>query len=373
MHIYSKQTEAVLNTEGTDLMDRKELQKGRGATFNPNNRFASFSREAIDDGWGNLDEAPAPLSTTLSIDHSRTVISYNKSPDVGFDRSINPYRGCEQGCVYCFARPSHAYLDLSPGLDFESRLFYKPNAPEQLRKELAHPRYTCAPIAVGINTDSYQPVERKVGLTRTILEILIDSSHPFTIVTKSALIERDIDHLSNAAAQNLVHVVISLTTLDRALCRRMEPRAAAPQRRLETIRCLSDAGVPVSVLVAPVIPVLTESELETLLKAARQSGARDAGYILLRLPYEVKDLFKDWLVQQVPLKADHVMNRIKELRGGKEYDAHFGRRMTGTGTFAELLKQRFRLAKKRLGFPGMPELDCSQFRPPFVGSQPTLF
>ena len=354
-------------------MDREELKKGRGATFNPNNRFASFSREAIDDGWGNLDEAPAPLSTTLSVDHSRTVISYNLSPDVGFDRSINPYRGCEQGCVYCFARPSHAYLDLSPGLDFESRLFYKPDAPEQLRKELSHPRYACTPIAVGINTDSYQPVERKVGLTRAILEVLIDSNHPFTIVTKSALIERDVDLLSQAANQNLVHVVISLTTLDRALCRRMEPRAAAPQRRLETMCCLSEGGIPVSVLVAPVIPVLTENELESLLEAARQSGARDAGYVLLRLPHEVKDLFKDWLLKHVPLKADHVINRIKEYRGGKEYDARFGSRMTGIGKFAELLKQRFNLAKKRLGFPGMPELDCTHFCPPAIHSQRSLF
>ena len=354
-------------------MDTTRPRPGRGATFNPNNRFSSLTRDEIDDGWGSLDEPPAPLTTTLSVDASRSVITYNDSPDVGFDRSINPYRGCEHGCVYCFARPTHAYLDLSPGLDFESRLFYKPDAPMLLRKELARPNYRCDTIAVGINTDAYQPVERQTGLTRQILEVLLEARHPFTIVTKSALIERDIDLLREAARFNLVQVVISLTTLDRTLTRRMEPRAAAPQRRLETIKTLTGRGIPVSVLIAPVIPVLTENELESILEAAREAGAKDAGYVLLRMPHEIKDLFRDWLKQHEPLKADHVMNRVFEYRDGKPYDARFGTRMTGTGPFAELLRQRFSLAVNRLQFEGIPELDRSQFRPPETGPQRSLF
>ena len=353
--------------------DGNAPEKGRGATFNPDNRYASFRHEAVDDGWGILDECAPALTTTLSVDHSRTVISYNTSPDVGFDRSINPYRGCEHGCVYCFARPTHAYLDLSPGLDFESRLFYKPDAPELLRGELAKSAYRCAPIALGINTDAYQPVERRLGLTRAILEVLIAANHPFTLVTKSALIERDMDLLSEAAGRHLVHTMISLTTLDTTLARRMEPRAAHPQRRLETIQSLAMAGIPVGVLVAPVIPVLTESELESLMQAAREAGAESAGYILLRLPLEIKDLFRDWLKQHEPLKADHVMNRISDYRGGREYDSTFGTRMTGTGRFAELLKTRFDLAVKRLGFGVLPALDASSFRPPQVGGQQSLF
>ncbi len=358
--------------ESTDQPSNQPT-KGRGATYNPHNRYAPVQRDRFDDGWGDEDEPAPPLATTLSIDHSRTVISYNRSPDVGFDRSINPYRGCEHGCVYCFARPTHAYLDLSPGLDFESRLFYKPDAPEQLRAELAHPRYRCAPIAVGINTDSYQPVERELGLTRAILEVLIDANHPFTLVTKSALIERDLDLLVSAAQRHLVHVMISLTTLDRALCRRMEPRAAAPQRRLEIIRALSSNGIPVGVLVAPVIPVLTESELERLLTAAKEAGANEAGYVLLRLPHEIKDLFREWLFTHEPLKAEHVLSRIRDYRDGKEYQAQFGTRMTGTGQFAELLAKRFSLMVKRLAFEGLPELDASGFRPPDVNPQRSLF
>lgn len=347
--------------------------KGRGAPNNPDNRFAATHRNAVDDGWGSLDEPLAPLHTTLGYDRSRTVIAYNDSPDVGFDRSINPYRGCEHGCCYCFARPTHAYLDLSPGLDFETRLFCKPDAPEQLRRELAARNYRCAPIAVGINTDAYQPVERKQGLTRAVLEVLLEARHPFSIVTKSALIERDLDLIGEAAACNLASVAVSLTTLDRSLARRMEPRAAAPQRRLETIARLSAAGVPVTVLVAPLIPVLTDGELETLLQQAAEAGAQDAGYILLRLPHELKTMFVDWLQAHVPLKAEHVMNRVRDARGGKAYDARFGTRMRGTGPYAELIAQRFRVAKRRYGFRGIAPLDCSRFTPPSVDGQFTLF
>jgi DNA repair photolyase len=354
-------------------METPKAPKGRGASFSPPNRYHSRRPEAFDDGWGNLDDPPAPLATSLTEDSSRTAITYNESPDVGFDRSINPYRGCEHGCVYCFARPTHAYLDLSPGLDFESRLFYKPHAAEHLRKELSHPRYRCAPIALGINTDAYQPVEKKLSLTRGILEVLVEVRHPITIVTKSALIERDVDLLAEAAAHRLVNVMISLTTLDRSLTRRMEPRSAAPQRRLETIRHLTEAGVPVGVLVAPVIPVLTESELESILEAAREAGATEAGYVLLRLPHEVKDLFRDWLAKNEPFKADHVLNRVRDYHNGKEYNSRFGDRMTGTGTFAELLNKRFSLASKRLGFCGLPELDVHAFRPPDREGQRKLF
>jgi len=346
---------------------------GRGATLSPDNRYSARSREEVDDGWGSLDAPLEPLATTLTVDASRSVISYNTSPDVGFDRSINPYRGCEHGCVYCFARPTHAYLDLSPGLDFESRLFYKPDAPELLRKELAAPRYQCAPIAVGIITDSYQPVERRLGLTRGILEVLLETRHPFSIVTKSALIERDLDLLAEAARLNLIGVAVSITTLRRDLARRMEPRAAAPQRRLEVIRALSAAGVPVTVLVAPLIPVLTDTELEDILGQAREAGAGAVGYVLLRLPHELKDIFRDWLHTHEPLKASHIMSRLQDARGGRDYQAEFGTRMTGTGDYAAMIAQRFRLTAKKLGYGDLPELDCSQFKKPSTGPQMSLF
>ena len=337
---------------------------GRGARSNPDNRFEAISRELIDDGWGSLDAPPPPLATTLTVDSSRSVISYNDSPDVPFDRSINPYRGCEHGCVYCFARPTHAWLGLSPGLDFESRLFHKPDAAALLRDELAKRNYRCQPITVGINTDAYQPVERRLGITRQILNVLRDCHHPLTIVTKSALIERDLDILAPMAAQHLVHVAISITTLDPRLARKLEPRAAAPKRRLQTIAALSNAGIPVTVLVAPLIPVLTDGELETILDHAHAAGARDAGYVFLRLPHEIKDLFREWLTEHEPGKADHVMNRIRDSRGGRDYHARFGERMRGTGVFADLIAQRFRLAGKRLAFPGLPKLDTDRFRPP---------
>ncbi len=356
-----------------DSQNSNRLQRGRGATFSPENRYSAHSQEALDDGWGSLDAPLEPLRTTFTVDASRTVISYNDSPDVGFDRSINPYRGCEHGCVYCFARPSHAWLGLSPGLDFESRLFYKPDAPELLRHELAARAYRPAPIAVGINTDAYQPGERKLKITRRILELLVECQHPFSIVTKSALIERDLDLLEAAAARNLVSVAVSITTLDRKLARVMEPRAAAPQRRLETIRNLSAAGVPVSVLVAPLIPVLTDGELENILEAAHAAGARAAGYVLLRLPHELKEMFEAWLTAHEPGKAAHVMNRIRDMRGGKDYDSRFGVRMRGTGDYADLLAKRFAMAERRLVLGGFPPLDVAQFRPPRSTPQLELF
>ena len=338
--------------------------RGRGARSNPDNRFEELGRELIDDGWGSLDQEPPPLRTTLTKDTSRSIINYNQSPDVGFDRSINPYRGCEHGCVYCFARPTHAYLGLSPGLDFESRLFYKPDAAALLRKELAAPNYRCAPIAVGINTDAYQPVERRLRITRELLEVLCECNHPFSLVTKSWLVERDIDLLANMASKQLVQIMVSITTLRHELARIMEPRAAAPARRLKTIQRLHEAGIPVGVLVAPLIPVLTDGEMETILDRAKAAGASSAGYVLLRLPYEVKDLFREWLVEHEPTKADHVMQRIRDCRGGKEYVSEFGTRMRGTGIFADLLGQRFSIASQRLGFQPPQILDTSYFNAP---------
>jgi len=356
-----------------DSQDSSRLQRGRGATFSPDNRYSAIIHETLDDGWGNLDASPEPLRTTLTLDASRTVITYNDSPDVGFDRSINPYRGCEHGCAYCFARASHAWLGLSPGLDFESRLFYKPEAPEILKQELAARGYRPAPIAVGINTDAYQPVERRLKITRRILELLVECRHPFSIVTKSALIERDIDLLRAAAARQLVSVAFSITTLDRTLARRLEPRAAAPQRRLAAMQSLSSAGIPVSVLVAPLIPVLTDAELEKILDAAYTAGARTAGYVLLRLPHELKELFEAWLTVHEPRKAAHVMNRVRDTRGGKVYDSRFGVRMCGSGEYADLIARRFDIARRKLGFSDFAPLDATQFHAPRCGPQLDLF
>ncbi|NOT85376.1 MAG: PA0069 family radical SAM protein [Methylococcaceae bacterium] len=339
-------------------------KKGRGALSNPTGRFDIYSHEDTDDGWNSLDDLPDRLPTTLSIDTAKTVISYNDSPDIPFDRSINPYRGCEHGCVYCFARPTHAYLGLSPGLDFETKLFYKPDAPELLREELRARRYRPQPIALGINTDAYQPIERKLGLTRKILEVLQEARHPVSIVTKSSLIERDLDILSEMAARGLVQVAFSITTLQTDLARSLEPRATAPKRRLQSLATLSTAGIPTSVLVAPLIPMLNDMELETILSECRNAGAVDAGYVFLRLPHELKDIFAEWLAVHVPLKAEHIMQRIFDARGGKAYDSAFGIRMTGTGEYADLLKQRFRLAKKKLAFPGEPAFNLTAFRPP---------
>ena len=293
------------------------------------------------------------------------MITRNDSPDVPFELSINPYRGCEHGCAYCFARPSHAYLGLSPGLDFETRIAWKPDAPQRLREELAHPRYVPSPIALGINTDGWQPVERRLGLTRAILEVLHETRHPVSIVTKSALIERDLDLLADMARDNLVQVMFSVTTLDADLARRMEPRAAAPQRRLQAMRRLHDEGVPVGVLFAPLIPALNDHEMEAVLEAAVDAGAQSGGYVLLRLPLEIRELFREWLEIHVPGRAEHVLSLMRQLHGGREYDSRFGKRMRGEGPFADLLAQRFRIAAARLGLNReQRNLDCTKFTPP---------
>lgn len=321
--------------------------KGRGSSENPDSRYVEFIRESVDDGW-HEDEPDKP-GTELYVDHARKIITFNQSPDIPFDRSINPYKGCEHGCAYCFARPTHAYLDLSPGLDFETKIFYKPNAAMLLSNELARKNYKVAPIGLGSNTDAYQPVERKLGITRDILKVLQLHHHPVAIITKSSLVERDIDILTQMAQKKLVKVIISVTTLDSTLSRKLEPRAASPSRRLGIIRTLKGAGVPVGILYAPLIPALNDSEMETILSVCAEAGASSAGYVMLRLPHELKTLFSDWLQKHYPLKANHVMNVIRDLRAGKEYQSAFGERMTGKGEFAKLMSQRFALTCKKLG------------------------
>ena len=351
-------------------------RKGRGAVSNQTGRFEGYDAVAIDDGWNLPRDADLPpLRTTVTADTTRTIIARNTSPDVPFDRSINPYRGCEHGCVYCFARPTHAFLGLSPGLDFESRLFYKPDAAALLEKELRKPSYKCDVMAMGTNTDPYQPIERDLKLTRRILEVLAAHNHPVGIVTKSSLIARDIDILAPMAEKKLAQVCLSVTTLDRDLSRRMEPRAPTPQRRLDTIRALNDAGIPCGVMAAPMIPVLTDPELESILAAAKDAGAHMAGYVLLRLPLEIKDLFREWLDAHAPLKADHVMNAVKTAGGGQIYDPTFGVRQRGTGVYADLLLQRFEKACRRLGLNERGyRLDRTLFRPPpRAGDQMGLF
>lgn len=349
--------------------------KGRGATVNPEGRFESRVRESVDDAWNTPPDEELPkLETTVTEEVAKSIIARNESPDVGFSQSINPYRGCEHGCIYCYARPTHAYLNLSPGLDFETKLFAKVNAAELLREELSQPGYQCDVIALGANTDPYQPIEREFRITRQILEVLAECEHPVGIATKSSMVERDLDLLAPMAQQRLAHVFVSITTLDHEIARRLEPRATAPQRRLQTIKTLSEAGVPCGVLVAPVIPFLTDSAVEKVLETAREAGATMAGYVLLRLPYEVKDLFKAWLDEHYPLKASHVMSRVRDMRGGKEYDSEFGSRMRGEGKFAELLAKRFKVACQRLGFNRNREsLDTVRFRPPQRGGQLALF
>lgn len=358
-------------------MQKPTPLKGRGAISNATSRFVELTYEAYDDGW-DLDDEDNSVRTQLFTDNSRKIITYNKSPDISFDRSINPYKGCEHGCVYCFARPSHAYLDLSPGLDFETKIFTKPNAAELLERELASPRYRPQPIALGVNTDAYQPVERKLGITREILKVLNAHSHPVEIVTKSSLVERDLDILAPMAERNLARVIVSVTTLDHSLSRVMEPRATAPKRRLQTIHNLHEAGISAGLLFAPVIPVLNDDEMETIVAKAVQAGANSAAYVILRLPHELKTLFQEWLHNHYPLKAEHVMNRVRDMRGGKEYQAGFGQRMTGTGEFATLISQRFRLACKKAGIPqgreNSEKLDSSLFaRPVRKGDQLGLF
>ncbi|MEW6352751.1 MAG: PA0069 family radical SAM protein [Pseudomonadota bacterium] len=352
----------------------KTPPKGRGALSNADGRYERVTHEAFDDGWTSADEQAPSIKTTVAVDARRSVINSNVSPDVGFDRSINPYRGCEHGCIYCFARPTHAYLGLSPGLDFETRLIAKPDAALLLRQELRRRGYHCQPIALGTNTDPYQPVERRWRIMRQILEVLAECAHPVSIVTKSALVERDIDLLAPMAAKGLAQVYISLPTLDRTLARRLEPRAAAPERRVQTLRALHAAGIPVGVLVAPIIPVLTDGELETILETAHAAGARGAGYVLLRLPLEVKDLFSEWLATHAPGKREHVLSLLRQAHGGKEYDARPGARMSGSGAYADMLAQRWAAACKRLGFNEQhTELDVTQFRPPADHQQLMLF
>jgi len=351
-------------------------ERGRGATFNPANRFRREAREAYDDGWAQPaaaeggDAAPPKLRTTVTIQRARTIIARNDSPDIPFTQSINPYQGCEHGCVYCYARPSHAYLDLSPGLDFETKLFAKPDAPALLRAELGKRGYVCDAIALGTNTDPYQPIEREWKVTRQIIEVLAEHEHPFTIVTKNALVERDIDLIAPMAAKNMARVYVSITSLDRDLARTLEPRASAPQRRLQALRALRDAGIPVGVLVAPVIPQLNDKDVEAVLEAAAAHGAMTADWILLRLPREVAPLFRAWLDEHHPLRAAHVMSLVRQLRGGRDNDPNFGSRMRGTGTYADLIARRFTLARKRYGLDDhqASPLDTSKFRRPVVAT-----
>jgi len=358
------------------------IVKGRGATYNPENRFRADARERCDDGWPGAhdgeDELP-PLRTTVTIQRARTIIAHNDSPDVPFAQSINPYQGCEHGCIYCYARPSHAYLDLSPGLDFETKLYAKPDAAALLRAELAKPGYRCDPIALGTNTDPYQPIEREWKVTRSVLEVLAEHKHPFTIVTKSALVERDIDIIGPMAAQRMARVYLSITTLDREIARKLEPRAAAPHRRLQALKTLSAAGIPVGVMVAPIIPQLNDRDLEAILDAAAANGAGAAGWVLVRLPREVAPLFRDWLDVHYPQRAAHVMSLIRQMRGGRDYDSTFGSRMRGEGEFAALFGKRFDIACRKLGLNDhgagrdRPALDCSLFRVPDAGGQMPLF
>jgi len=350
------------------MAERPEPRPGRGAVSNPAGRFESRSAAPVDDGWGILDEPLPELATTVQPEPARTIVTRNNSPDIPFRQSINPYRGCEHGCSYCYSRPSHAYVNLSPGLDFETKLFYKDRAVDLLRRELAAKNYRCSPIAFGANTDPYQPIERKYRVTRDLLELLSDCDHPATIVTKgAALIARDIELLASMAARRLIAVFVSVTTLDPDLKRRLEPRAASPAARLRIIRELSAAGIPVGVMVAPVIPVLTDHEAEHILEAAAAAGATGAGHVMLRLPHEVAPLFREWLAVHEPLKAAHVLSRIHQLRGGRDNDPRFGSRMRGVGPFAELFRQRFELAKRRFGLDREDprfDLDTTRFRPP---------
>ncbi|MEM6277503.1 MAG: PA0069 family radical SAM protein [Pseudomonadota bacterium] len=346
---------------------------GRGASGNPKGRFLAHEKEALDTGW-QIEEGPV-LRTELRHERARKIITRNRSPDLSFDRSINPYRGCEHGCIYCFARPSHAFIDLSPGLDFETKLTVKPNAPDALEKELSHPRYRPQVMAIGTNTDPYQPVELRTGVMRKCLKVLRDFRHPVAITTKGALIERDIDILSEMAAEGLASVGISVTTLDPALARKMEPRVPSPARRLASIRRLSDAGIPVRVCASPMIPGLTDHELEAILEAGARAGARAASWVMVRLPFEVAQLFRDWLEREVPGQAAKVIGRVREAHGGKDYDPAWHKRMRGEGLYAQMIAQRYKVATGRLGLADdMPQLRTDLFRvPPRPGDQLTLF
>ena len=357
---------------------RLHYYRGRGALSRHATRFSQMHSEAIADDWRadevHKDDDNTTLTTVLHKASIRSLINYNSSPDITFDRTINPYRGCEHGCIYCFARPTHSYMDLSAGLDFETQIYYKPDAAAVLRRELAQKNYRCRPIVLGANTDAYQPAEHKLKLSRTILEILYQSHHPVSLITKSTLIRRDLDLLSEMAKRRLVDVWISVTTLNRGLSRRLEPRTSIPSERLKTIEALSAAKVPTGVIAAPMIPFLNDHELENILKAARNAGAKHGGYILLRLPHELQTLFKEWLQQHYPDKAQHILNRLQDCHAGKLYHSSFKTRMKGRGWYADMLAKRFKIAYRRLGFAPRLELDCSQFQPPPRDlSQRTLF
>ncbi|WP_312145607.1 PA0069 family radical SAM protein [Brevundimonas sp.] len=343
----------------------KTAMKGRGARSNDSGRYEADRREDFHDGWTDQDEAAAPLRTTLSPEHARTIIARNTSPDVGFDRSINPYKGCEHGCIYCYARPSHAWMGLSPGLDFESRIFFKPHAASLLEQELAKPRYVCRRIHIGGNTDPYQPIERETQSTRSILQVMQRFNHPFSIITKSVLIARDADILGPMGREGLASAFVSITTLDRGLARAMEPRASTPAKRLEAISRLAEAGCPVGVGFAPVIPGLNDHEMEAILEAAQKAGASSAMYVTLRLPLEIKDLFREWLADARPERAARVMSLIRQTRGGKDYDPDWAQRMKGTGPVADLIAARFKAAIKRYGLDApLTPLDVTRFRVP---------
>lgn len=349
--------------------------RGRGARSNASGRYEARVRETFDDGWTPDDEAAAPLKTTVSPEKAKVIITHNDSPDVGFSASINPYRGCEHGCTYCYARPAHAYMGLSPGLDFESKLFFKPEAARLLEAELAKPRYNPELIHIGGNTDPYQPQERTLRVTRGVIEVLLTHRHAFSVITKSALIVRDLDLLAEAASMNLVRVAVSITSLDRKLSRSMEPRAATPEKRIEAVKRLTDAGVPVTVMFAPCIPGLNDHEMESVLERAAGAGATGAGYVALRLPMEIKDLFREWLETDHPDRARKVMSLVRQMRGGKDYDAQWGSRMKGEGPIGELMSARFKAAQKRYGLnQRWGSLDLTHFRvPPKAGDQIDLF
>lgn len=365
-----------------DMSDRHALRKGRGATSNLPGRFEREERARVDDGWQPLvgqtdpEDMPPRVDTSVCVERARSILSHNQSPDVPFSVSLNPYRGCEHGCVYCFARPTHAYLELSPGLDFETRLFAKTNAAQVLRETLAKPGYRCEAIALGVNTDAYQPIERDLRITREVLQVLHDCDHPVGLITKSSLIERDIDLLAPMAAKHLAVAAVTITTLDADLARKLEPRAAAPSRRLRTIRTLAEAGIPVGVSVAPMIPFITDGHMEQILEASREAGATYASYIVLRLPNELNIVFQDWLMALFPDRAQRVMNRVRDLHGGQDYKADFATRMHGTGIWADLLRQRFYKAADRLGFHFQRYndlvLDTSQFKPPARSVKPGM-
>ncbi|MCW8410209.1 PA0069 family radical SAM protein [Legionella sp. PATHC035] len=344
-------------------MKPNQTLKNRGALSNPDGRFEAETRESFADGWDIEEEILPPLETFLLPEQAKSIISRNESPDLGFEQSINPYRGCEHGCIYCYARPSHSYVNLSPGIDFETKIFYKVDAAKLLEKEINKSNYTCKPIVLGANTDPYQPAEAKLEITRTLLKVLADYHHPVIIITKNALIERDLDILSDMGKQNLAKVAISITSLSTDLKRIMEPRTTTPSGRLRIIKHLTESGIPTRVLVAPVIPMINDMEIEKILRAAADSGAKHADYVLIRLPHEVKELFKEWLAQHFPQRAEHVMSLIRQMRGGKEYDARFGSRMRGEGEYATLLNTRFQLACKkfRLNVDPDPYLTRSKF------------